>query len=102
MQSIKHENYNCKATDETGAQHLVYANWIYNQGMATWHGYQCSAGETRFYIDKNFDIWSGECKNDKLGNVLEDWTPKKDTVCKRETCTGCTDDLITFKKDSNV
>ena len=48
-------------------------------------------------LDKNFDVWSGECKNDYLGNALKEWRPKNDTVCKQATCTGCTDDLITKK-----
>ena len=98
MKSIKHNNYNCCATDEHGNQHLVYANWLHNQGLDTWQGYRCSAGETRFYIDKNFDIWGGECKNSHLGNVLENWQPQTNQICKQTTCTGCTDDLITSKQ----
>ena len=94
---IKHENYNCRVTDDQGQVHLVYANWMHNEGLDTWQGYHCDAGNTRFYIDKNFDAWSGECKNNYLGNVLQDWNIKTDTVCKRTTCTGCTDDLITRK-----
>jgi hypothetical protein len=43
------------------------------------------------------DVWSGECKNDFLGNALTQWTVKTHAVCKRETCTGCTDDLLTTK-----
>ena len=97
LSMIKHENYNCQATDEQGQEHLVYANWMHNQGLDTWQGWHCNAGHTRFYIDKNFDIWSGECKNDYLGNALKEWRPKNDTVCKQATCTGCTDDLITKK-----
>ena len=97
LSMIKHENYNCQATDDQGQEHLVYANWMHNQGLDTWQGWHCDAGHTRFYIDKNFDIWSGECKNDYLGNVLKEWRPKNDTVCKQTTCTGCTDDLITKK-----
>lgn len=94
---IKHTNYNCRVTDEQGQEHLVYANWLHNQGLDTWQGWRCDAGHTRFYIDKNFDIWSGECKNNHLGNVLTEWCPQQGTVCKQATCTGCTDDLITKK-----
>ena len=94
---IKHDNYNCRATDNQGQEHLVYANWLHNEHLDNWLGYRCDAGRTRFHIDKNFDIWSGECKNNYLGNVLNDWSLKIDTVCKRITCTGCTDDLIVKK-----
>ena len=81
---IKHDNYNCQVTDDQGQEHLVYANWLHNEHLDNWLGYCCDAGHTRFHIDKNFDVWSGECK-------------KTDTICKRITCTGCTDDLIVKK-----
>ena len=97
LDMIKHDNYNCKITDDAGETHLVYANWIHNENLDTWHGWHCDSGNTRFAIDKNFKIWGGECRNDYLGNILGDWNIKTDSVCKRTTCTGCTDDLITTK-----
>ena len=92
-----HSNYNCEITLDTGQQYLVYANWIHNNRLDQWSGWSCSAGHTRFLIDKDFEIYSGECKNDHLGNVLSNWNIKTDTLCKRNTCTGCTDDLLTEK-----
>ena len=92
-----HENYNCNITLDSGDEYKVYANWIHNQGLDRWQGWHCDAGHTRFYIDKNFDIWSGECKNDYLGNATSNWNLKTDTICNRVTCTGCTDDLLTHK-----
>lgn len=92
-----HENYNCNITLDSGDEYKVYANWIHNQGLDCWQGWHCDAGHTRFYIDKNFDIWSGECKNDYLGNATSNWNLKTDTICNRVTCTGCTDDLLTHK-----
>lgn len=93
-----HPNYNCKITLDSGKEQLVYANWIHNQSLDQWQGWSCNAGHTRFYIDKYFDIWSGECRNDCLGNVLDKWRIQTDTVCKQETCTGCADDLIAKKQ----
>lgn len=97
MDKIKQDNYNCEITTDDGKQHLVYANWIRNEDLDHWRGYHCDSGNTRFYIDDKFNIWGGECRNDFLGNVLEDWDIKTDSICKRETCSGCTDDLITLK-----
>jgi hypothetical protein len=94
-----HTNYNCTITLDSGEQYNVYANWIHNQGLDQWQNWHCDAGHTRFYIDKNFDIWSGECKNDHLGNIITGWNLKTDTTCNRPTCTGCTDDLITTKHE---
>lgn len=96
----KHSNYNCKITDDTGETHLVYANWMHNEGLDHWQGWRCDSGNTRFYIDKNFDVWGGECCNDYLGNVLQTWDIKTNSVCNRPACTGCTDDLITLKFQS--
>ena len=94
---IKHHNYNCKITTDTGDTHLVYANWIHNEGLDTWKGWRCDSGNTRFYIDKNFEIWGGECCNDHLGNVLSDWNTKIDSICLKTTCGRCTDDLMATK-----
>lgn len=92
-----HVNYNCEIETDTGETYRVYANWLHNQQLDRWQGWRCDAGHTRFYIDKNFDVWSGECQNNYLGNALTQWEPISDTVCGRETCTGCTDDLMTKK-----
>ena len=94
---IEHSNYNCKIVDDTGQEHRVYANWMHNEGLDNWQGWRCDSGHTRFYIDKNFEIWGGECRNDHLGNVLGNWDIKTDSVCNQPTCTGCTDDLIATK-----
>jgi len=96
-----HPNYNCVITNRDGQQRRIYSNWLHNNQLDNWQGWQCDAGHKRFYIDKNFDIYSGECRNDLLGNVLQDWNLKTDTVCQHPTCTGCTDDLSTKKFDIN-
>ena len=92
-----HPNYNCRITTDSGEEFLVYANWLHNQQLDSWQEWACDAGNTRIYIDKNFDIWSGECKNDHLGNVLTEWDIKPNNRCRQTTCTGCTDDLIVKK-----
>ena len=92
-----HDNYNCVVTTDTGVERKVYANWMRNNDLDNWQGWRCAAGVTRFYINSNFDIWSGECENDLLGNVLTKWETKNDTVCQQKHCTGSTDDLIATK-----
>ena len=82
---------------DTGEQRKVFANWIHNNGLDHWQGWYCAAGATRFFINDKLEVWSGECKNDFLGNALTQWTVNTHTVCKRETCTGCTDDLLATK-----
>jgi hypothetical protein len=92
-----HPNYNCEITLDSGEQFKIYANWMHNEQQDNFQGWHCNAGLTRFYIDKNFNVWDGECKNTLLGNALGEWNTNPDNICKRPTCTGCTDDLIVSK-----
>lgn len=89
-----HQYYNCKITLESGKEYRVAANWLHNQNLDQWQGWHCYAGRTRLMIDENFNVHSGECLNDHLGNLLSNWDLlETGTVCKQKTCTGCTDDL---------
>ena len=92
-----HSNYTCEITLDSGEQFKIYANWMHNKQLDNFQGWSCDAGYTRFMIDKNFDIWDGECKNTLLGNVLDEWATNSNNVCRQSTCTGCTDDLIVAK-----
>jgi hypothetical protein len=92
-----HKNYNCRVTTDTGEEYLIYANWLHNEKLDYWQGWTCKAGATRLLIDKNLEIYSGECHNDHLGNI-NNFTLLDQTICKQERCTGCTDDLIVAKQ----
>jgi len=92
-----HSNYNCEITLDSGEQFQIYANWMHNEKQDNFQGWSCEAGHTRFLIDKNFNIWDGECKNTQLGHVLGEWNINSNNICKQSTCTGCTDDLIAAK-----
>lgn len=93
-----HSNYNCAITTSTGEVYKIYANWMHNNKLDQFKDWVCSAGTTRVYIDKNLEVYSGECKNDHLGSALDNhFTLLDQTICRRETCTGCTDDLMVSK-----
>lgn len=92
-----HHNFNCHVTLSDGQKFKVYANWIHNQELDYWQGWHCDAGHKKFYIDKNFDIWDGMCENQRLGNMFGSWNIVTDTICQRQRCIGCTDDLIAAK-----
>lgn len=101
MKFENHPNYNCEITTESGKTYLVYANWLHNEKLDTWQEWQCEAGSTRLYVDKNLNVWNGECKNDDLGHALNGFEILKHTICKRNRCTGCTDDLTVTKRKVN-
>jgi MoaA/NifB/PqqE/SkfB family radical SAM enzyme len=99
-----HNNYNCTITTDLDCQYRVYANSLHNQQLDHWKGWQCNAGFTRLHIDKNGDVYSGECRNDFLGNVFDGTFEinKQPTICQRSRCTGCTDDLIVKKQKPSI
>ena len=76
---------------------VIDINWLHNEQLDHWQGWSCEAGATRLLIDKDFEVYSGECKNDSLGNALAGFDLLESSICKQDRCTGCTDDLIVAK-----
>lgn len=95
-----HENYNCTIFTDDDNQFKVFANWIHNQQLDHWQGWQCDAGLTRLSIDKHGNVYGAECHNDFLGNLFNNTFSinKTSTVCQQVRCTGCTDDLMIKKQ----
>lgn len=93
--------YNCNITTTQG-QYQINANWIHNHNLDHFQNWQCSAGQMRIYIDKNLDVWSGECHNRHLGHALQgfDLLTAPDR-CAQSRCGGCTDDLLVTKQELN-
>ena len=100
MKFEHHRYYNCEIQLNTGETYRVEANWLHNQGLDYWQGWSCDAGYKRLTIDKNFNVFSAQCENDNLGNLLTDWHfPEAPTTCQKPRCTGCTDDLLIKKHE---
>ena len=100
MQFEDHINYNCNIVTDAGTTANVYANWIHNNKLDCWSGWECDAGFNRIHIDEKLNVFGGECLNDAMGNINDGWDMlDAPTICKRDRCTGCTDDLIQFKKE---
>ena len=98
MSSLEnHTNYNCEVETAQGKTYQIYANWMHNTHRDSWQGWQCSAGATRLYIDKDLMVHSGMCLNDTLGSALDKFDLLDHTICRQATCTGCTDDLVISK-----
>lgn len=99
MQIPNHKFYNCVATSTEGTKYFLDANWIHNNNLDHWQDWKCHAGSDRIYIAADGNVYSGECRNDLLGNVNDYWELlKTETVCQRNRCTGCTDDLMITKE----
>ena len=93
-----HNNYNCRVTLESGEQYQVFSNWIHNQGLDHWRNWICHAGNKRLHIDKDFNVFGGECRNDHLGSAIGNFEMLDNTICRKDRCTGCTDDLMVEKR----
>jgi hypothetical protein len=89
-------NYNIRALthDQT---FFLYSNTLHNLDIDHWKGWICYAGAHRLHIDKNLEVFGGECYNDHLGSLKTDFELLPYTQCRRTRCTGCTDDLAVKK-----
>lgn len=94
-----YQNNNCQIVLDNGEKYLIYANWIHNQCLDNFKDWRCDAGVTRIKIDHEGQIFSGECHNDNLGNLDTGWEllDEVNAICKRNTCSACTDDLLVKK-----
>ncbi len=99
-----HKFYNCRIILNNEQTFNINANWLHNENLDHWKDWECNTGYTRLNIDSNFDVYNGECFNNHLGNLITNWNLlSSPTICNQYRCTGCTDDLLTFKKEkSNV
>jgi hypothetical protein len=81
----------------------VYVNWVHNHGLDNFKDWHCEAGSQRIFVDINGNIFNGECRNEKLGTLGKEWNLLNEGQlrCKRDRCTGCTDDLLALKFKKN-
>jgi len=92
--------YNCEIELDTGEKYKVHANWLHNNNLDHWQGWECDAGYNMLSINKDLDVYSAFCKNEKLGNLLNGWKIfNKPSTCLRARCTGCTEDLLIAKRE---
>jgi hypothetical protein len=95
-----HKYYNCEVETDTGETFLLDAKWINNHNLDHWQGWHCNAGVNRIAIEYDFNVYSGDCRNDLLGNALTDFDIfVEPTICKRSRCSGCMDDLLIEKRE---
>lgn len=102
MTFSNHTHYNCEIILSDNTKYRVEANWLHNEHLDNWRTWECNAGHKRLMIDSDLTVYSGECLNDNLGNITTGWIPlTKSTICKQTRCTGCTDDLLQYKRKLN-
>lgn len=77
----------------------VATDQIHNKNLHHWEGWLCNVGVDSIFIDNDFTVYAGSCRNDKLGNLFtKDFSLfDSPTVCKQKKCTSCTSDLFSTK-----
>lgn len=96
--TVNDRNYNSKVTFEDNTTALIYASRLHNENLNYWLGWHCDAGVNYIYIYDN-EVYSGECRNDKLGTLDQDWELIDNyTICKLDRCSGCTTNLLQKKQ----
>lgn len=99
MQFETHQYYNCEIDVSNGRKYRVEANWIHNNNLDNWQGWECDVGVTRLYIDSDNEVYGGQCLVSYLGNLESKWELNQaPVICTRQRCTGCTDDLMINKR----
>lgn len=96
-----HWDHNCEITLDDGTSKKVFADWLHNNNLDYWKGWNCDAGVTRISITENLDVFSARCNNDYLGNLNTEWNLLENSICKQDRCTLCTDDLMLKKYKNN-
>ena len=99
--TLLHKDIHCNAIVYTknGQRIEILANQLFDKNLHRWQGWHCNVGVDSIFIDDDFSVYAGNCKNDKLGNLFsEDFALfVNPTICKRTTCSSCTNDLYSTK-----
>jgi hypothetical protein len=90
----------CAVVFKDGTKIDVNSWDLFNKDLHYFKGWSCTAGSDSILIESDFQVWSGTCRNDNLGNLFDDNFKllQSPTVCTKDQCTTCTIDLNNTKK----
>jgi hypothetical protein len=97
---LKKDQYcNTVVQTKNGEKIEIAADQLYNSDLHHWKDWHCYVGVDSIFIDDDYTVYAGNCRNDSLGNLFD---PKfqlfqEPGVCKKETCTLCASDLYSTK-----
>jgi hypothetical protein len=97
---VESKTADCTVVLKDGTRIDVNSWDLFNKDLHHFKGWACTAGTDSIIVESDFQVWSGVCRNDNLGNLFDDdfsllQTP---TVCTKDQCTTCPADLINNKK----
>lgn len=95
-------NSDCTVVLADGTEIDVESFDLWYHNLAKFQNWSCAAGVDSIVVESDFQVWSGVCRNDNLGNLLDENFSllQNPTVCVKDQCTTCIADLINDKKMS--
>lgn len=100
MKSLQNDkNYNCKVTTADGEELLIFSDNLQINDLDQFKEWSCEAGSTQIMIDFDLRVYGGECMNDFLGSAIDGFSLLSSrTICTKDRCSGCTEDLARDKQ----
>jgi hypothetical protein len=96
---VKNEYCNATVTLKDNSTVDVAVSQLCEKDLNNFKGWYCAAGMDQIYINESLTVYSGQCYNDNMGNLMDENFKLFDnpTICKQESCGSCTSDLYTRK-----
>ena len=97
---VESKTADCTVVLKDGTEIDIESWELWRNNLHHFKGWTCAAGSDTIIIESDFQVWSGVCRNDNLGNLLDDNFSllKEMTICTKNQCTTCTSDLNNSKK----
>ena len=90
----------CTVVLKDGTEIDVNSWDLFKKDLHYFKGWTCTAGTDSIIIESDFQVWSGVCRNNNLGNLFDNNFSllQSLTVCTKDQCTTCPVDLTNTKK----
>lgn len=97
---VESKTADCTVVLKDGTEIDIESWELWRNNLHYFKGWTCAAGSDSIIIESDFQVWSGVCRNDNLGNLLDDNFSlfKEPTICTTNQCTACISDLTNSKK----
>jgi hypothetical protein len=100
MISLKKDQYcNTVVYTKNSETIEIAADQLYDNNLHHWKGWHCFVGVDSIFVDDDYTVYAGNCRNDTLENLFNpDFQLfQKPGICKQKTCTSCASDLYSTK-----
>jgi len=100
----KNEHCNAVVFLKDGTTIEVSTDQLHSKNLHHWKDWYCNVGVDSIFIDYDYTVYTGNCRNDILGNLYDKNFSlfKNPMKCKQQTCTSCASDLFSTKFKEQV